>query len=190
MFAPAHVFVDINTCLAQFTDIMLSSWFEKSRTEFVKLFRRDPRWLRFTSAFRSHYGFNAEEKRYNCALALNDIMMNNGDSIDGFIDRFNTLSRLAADQVLPNILLVEKFLSAIPTKTAKYVVTPTATIPAYKQTDVNMVSDMASTMMKNKLVIKFRSSSNSSGSGLVAPRAPKRQAVDIDLNDARCRLSN
>ncbi|GAA5817749.1 hypothetical protein MFLAVUS_011301 [Mucor flavus] len=100
----AHVFVDINTCLMKFTDIMMSHdldlnsnylrvlppllagpirlWFEDFRVEFAKLYQRDPLWLEFTSAFRFRYGINAEEERNNCAMELDKAEMKTNETLE------------------------------------------------------------------------------------------------------------
>ncbi|KAI7884993.1 uncharacterized protein EV154DRAFT_567822 [Mucor mucedo] len=53
-------------------------------------------------------------ERNNCARELNAIVMGRNESLENFIDRFNSLRRRAVDQVLPESLLAENFLCALP----------------------------------------------------------------------------
>ncbi|KAI7889011.1 uncharacterized protein EV154DRAFT_483549 [Mucor mucedo] len=160
-----HIFVDVKTCLMNFVDVMNSHglvlddnylrvlppllfgatriWFEDYLNKFRPAFQRVPSWQEFSVAIQERYGLNAQEERNNCARELNVIMMLRTENMEAFIDRFNSLRRRAVDQVLPDSLLVERFLSAIPAALSNQVTTASATLALYKQNDVDIIAALA-----------------------------------------------
>ncbi|CAM0138732.1 unnamed protein product, partial [Umbelopsis sp. WA50703] len=205
----APVFVDINTCIMNFTDVMRSHnldldanylrvlppllagtirlWFQDFLTQFRELYQKDPSWLQFSTTMQERYGLNVQEERNRCARELNAIIMDEGESLESFIDRFNNLRRRAVDQVLPNSLLVERFLIAVPQKIREYIAFMMVNLPAYQREDIDVLSDLARRLYNSKLI---DTNSKANGSSLTAPRAPKRAMVEIDHNDAVHRSSN
>ncbi|GAA5802206.1 hypothetical protein HPULCUR_007668 [Helicostylum pulchrum] len=205
----APVFVDVNTCIMNFTDVMISHnldldanylrvlppllagtirlWFEDFVTQFRKLYQQDPSWIQFSTAMQDRYGLNVQEERNNCARELNSIMMYEGENLESFIDRFNSLRRRAVDQVLPNSLLIERFLLALPRKVAEYINVAIVNLPEYKRQDIEVLSDLARRLQNSTL---FTMRANTMVAPLMPPRAPKRAAMHIDQNDAVHRSSN
>ncbi|KAG2193534.1 hypothetical protein INT47_009585 [Mucor saturninus] len=196
-----HIFEDIKTCLTRFTDVMnchnldldanflrllppqLTSntrvWFEGYLTKFRTVFQVDPTWARFSAAFQARYGLNAQEERNNCARELNNISMLRGESLESFIDRFNSLRRRAVDQILPKSVLAEKFLFALPDNLMNQVSIATATLPIYKQNDVDVLAGLARGLLNRLSKGKMRADSMD----IPAPRTPKRSAFLMNQND-------
>ncbi|KAG2210722.1 hypothetical protein INT45_013566, partial [Circinella minor] len=196
-----HIFEDIKTCLTRFTDVMnchnldldanflrllpaqLTSntrvWFEGYLSKFRSAYQTNPTWLQFSAAFQARYGLNAQEERNNCARELNNISMFRGESLESFIDRFNSLRRRAVDQVLPKSVLAEKFLFALPDNLMNQVSIATASLPIYKQNDVDVLAGLARGLLNRLFKGKMRADSLD----IPAPRAPKRSATVMNQND-------
>ncbi|KAG2192539.1 hypothetical protein INT47_011652 [Mucor saturninus] len=180
------VFVDVKTCLMNFVDVMnrhglilddnylhvlppllfgdTRIWFKDYLNKFRPAFQRVPSWQEFSVAIQERYGLNAQEERNNCARELNVIMMLKTENIEAFIDRFNSLRRRAVDQVLPDSLLVEQFLSAILAVLSNQVTTASATLAFYKQNDVDIIAALARSFFN-------------------PPRTPKRTVIAINNDD-------
>lgn len=131
----APVFVDITACIVKFEDVMFAHrldfdtnflrllpqvltsaqrrWYDKFLVDF-DLQKKPPTWEQFKVAITARFGKTIDEDRAACALALVNIRMNKSESIEAFIDRFNDLRRRAVDQCLPEPVLVDKFLKALP----------------------------------------------------------------------------
>ncbi|GAA5798308.1 hypothetical protein HPULCUR_003709 [Helicostylum pulchrum] len=91
------------------------------------------------------------------------------------------------DQVLPNSLLIERFLLALPQKVAEYINVAIVNLPEYKRQDIEVLSDLARRLQNSTL---FTMRANTMVAPLMPPRAPKRAAMHIDQNDAVHRSSN
>ncbi|KAI7888274.1 uncharacterized protein EV154DRAFT_398799, partial [Mucor mucedo] len=159
-----HIFEDIKTCLTRFTDVMnchnldldanflhllppqlttnTHVLFEGYLSKFRCVFQMDPTWLQFSAAFQARYGLNAQEERNNCARELNNISILRGETLESFIDRFNSLRRCVVDQVLPKFVLAEKNLFALRDNLMNQVSIATATLPIYKQNDVDVLTGL------------------------------------------------
>lgn len=62
----------------------------------------------------ARFGKTIDKDDAACALALVNIWMNKAESIEAFFNHFNDLRRRAVDQCLPESVLVDKFLKALP----------------------------------------------------------------------------
>ncbi|KAG2208999.1 hypothetical protein INT47_011139 [Mucor saturninus] len=196
----APVFIDIKTCLRNFTDVLRSynidfdanylrimppqlsdparGWFEDYLTTFRKVKQADPTWHEFVVAFQERYGLNAQEERNNSARELNNITMLRGETLDDFIDRFNNLRRRAVGQILPDSVLAEKFLAALPDNLAEQVTIASVSPSEYKQSDVDILSSLARALLNRLSKGKGRASASE-----CAPRAPKRTSSDSDQSN-------
>ncbi|KAI7864874.1 uncharacterized protein EV154DRAFT_584816 [Mucor mucedo] len=201
-----HVFVDVKTCLMNFVDVMNSHgldlndnylrllppllfgttriWHEDYINKFKSAYQRVPNWQEFSVAIQERYGLNAQEERNNCARELNIITMLPTENMEAFIDRFNSLRRRAVDQVLPDSLLVERFLSAIPITLSNQVTVASATLATYKQNDVDIIAALARSFF-NRLARQERAAAAARANihPGEAPRAPKRTAAAINNNE-------
>ena len=206
----APVFVDINTCIMNFTDVMnchgldldenylrvlppllagtIRLWFQDFVHKFSQVYQQDPTWLQFATALQERYGLNAKEERNHCAQQLNEISMGAAESLENFIDRFNSLRRRAVDQVLPSSILADKFLLGLPTHTAKCVSLAMMNLPLYQREDVDVLANLARNAFNSKVL--GTGHANGVTTMLSAPRAPKRNAMVIDANDAIHASSN
>lgn len=130
------VFVDIDECLQYFQDIVVRSrldidynfvrllppllstttriWFTDYLTGIQNTYQRQPTWSEFCVAIKQRYGLNIIQERKNAAKAISTISMLPGETIEQFIDRFNSLRRRANNQVLSDALLLDAFGQALP----------------------------------------------------------------------------
>lgn len=160
-----QVFADIKLCLQNFEDVMVSNgldldsnflrvvppllsqstrtWYTGHLANFQKTKQRDPTWAEFSADIIARYGINIYEERANCARELDSISMNPEESIESFIDRFNSLRRRAVDHVLPDSILLDKFGLALPSGLYKEICLATSTLPEYKKKDVDIFASYA-----------------------------------------------
>ncbi|KAL0582250.1 hypothetical protein ABG067_007907, partial [Albugo candida] len=160
----ASVCVDVSACLRKFEDVLLAhgldldadflrlvpqllsdsqrTWYEQFVVQYdVKV--APPTWADFKTAITSRYGRTVDEDRAACAVELVNIVMNNGESLVNFIDRFNDLRRRAVDQVSPSSVLIDKFLRALPRALREKVVVSKANMATVDKLNVDAVTNLA-----------------------------------------------
>ena len=185
-----QVFADIKACIQNFEDIMISHclsidanylrllptllsptariWFDDFVTTFRSTTAALPTWSDFSIAIIARYGVNSHEERVNSARELNQISMHPGESIENFIDRFNTLRRRAVDQVLPNSILIDRFCEALPTAIYEKVDVAVTPLGESKRSDLDTIFSFARNFF-NKFHKKKISSVASSSASSVTP---------------------
>ncbi|KAI9355590.1 hypothetical protein BD770DRAFT_458979 [Pilaira anomala] len=111
------------------------------------------------------------------------MMVGPTESLDNYIDRFNSLRRRAVDQLLPNSVLAEKFLLGLHERIAGYVSLSMVNLPLYKQVmDVDVLAGLARSVQNSKVLGNERS--NGVTAIPTAPWAPKRATMTMDAFDS------
>ncbi|KAI9349365.1 hypothetical protein BD770DRAFT_461818 [Pilaira anomala] len=94
----------------KYTDLKIAGMMNTSGNESVAASIRAPVSARSSGSVYTVLIFTKE--RVNCSRELNSISMHGGESIENFIDQFNT-PRRAVEQVLLNSLLIDRFCEAL-----------------------------------------------------------------------------
>ncbi|KAI8062069.1 hypothetical protein BDF21DRAFT_467193 [Thamnidium elegans] len=208
--APGNqVFADIKACIQHFEDIMNSHcldldtnylrllppllsptariWYDDFLHNYRTAHVASPTWINFTTAFIARYGLNIHEERAKSARELTTIKMLGGESIENFIDRFNTLRRRAVDQVLPNSLLIDTFGRALPHGLFEQITVAVAPLDDARKYDLDIITafarDFFNKFYKNVGSASSSSSAAASGSSSGSASSSKRSHVQAALDN-------
>lgn len=209
-----QIFPDLKACIQHFEDIMTSHclnldnnfvrllppllsptariWYDGFLSNYRMAHAATPTWKEVATAFTARYGLNIHEERANCARELSVIKMLPDESIENFIDRFNTLRHRAVDQVLPNSILIDTFGRALPAGLYEKVAVAVTPLDDARKYDLDIITAFARDFY-NKFYKNGRSSSSSassssaSTSGRTSPSAStssvKRSHVQASFAD-------
>ena len=199
--AKAPIYVDVTACLQKFEDVMFShnlnydtnfkrlipaclstsqrTWYDQYLSSLGELRFQTLTWSMFKTAITEHYGLTVDEDRSSAAVALTDIEMARNESIDVFIDRFNNLRRRAVDQCPPASVLINKFLSALPSHLQDKVTVSKATLEKSRKNNIeviiSLVKDLSKELSRNRN--KRASGDNGESSELLGSKRSKWASV-------------